>query len=309
MGEDKIAFFCIFKVIVSFFATLSLMKIRCPVPSCRSPSFHKDGCFFRHDDSKFIQRYRCNKCKKCFSAATFQPTYKQKKRRINFQLLKLLCSGVSMRGAGRILNIHYITVARKLKFLAKRSRKSHEKFLKNFPKVKIIQFDDVITSEHTKCKPLAITLAVKEGSREILGTQVSSMPAMGHLSKIALKKYGSRKDTRVQGIRKLFKTLQGVTDVNLEMMSDEHPFYPMQVRRFFPKAIHKCYKGRKACIAGQGELKKGGYDPLFSLNHTAAMLRANINRLFRKTWCTTKKIQALEDHLMIYTYYHNHVLL
>jgi hypothetical protein len=58
-------------------------------------------------------------------------------------------------------------------------------------------------------------------------------------------------------------------------------------------------------LTGQGELKVGGFDPIFSLNHTCAMLRANINRLFRKTWCTTKKMEMLEHHLAIYALYHN----
>ena len=54
--------------------------------------------------------------------------------------------------------------------------------------------------------------------------------------------------------------------------------------------------------------KKVKFDPLFSLNHTFAMLRANVNRLFRKTWCTTKKPQRLADHLALYALYHNEVL-
>jgi hypothetical protein len=62
-------------------------------------------------------------------------------------------------------------------------------------------------------------------------------------------------------------------------------------------------------VVGQGELKKVGRDPLFSLNHTCAMLRANLNRLFRRTWCTTKRIDRLEAHLWIYVRFHNEVLL
>jgi len=40
------------------------------------------------------------------------------------------------------------------------------------------------------------------------------------------------------------------------------------------EATHRTVKGRRGSIAGQGELKKIGFDPLFSLNHTCAMLRA-----------------------------------
>jgi hypothetical protein len=53
------------------------------------------------------------------------------------------------------------------------------------------------------------------------------------------------------------------------------------------------FKGGKSGVAGQDELKKVGRDPLFWVNHTLAMRRANINRLIRKTWCTTKKVQPL----------------
>jgi hypothetical protein len=39
------------------------------------------------------------------------------------------------------------------------------------------------------------------------------------------------------------------------------------------------------------------------------MLRANINRLFRRTWCTTKKKEGLMQHLAVYMDFHNRILL
>ena len=93
------------------------------------------------------------------------------------------------------------------------------------------------------------------------------------------------------------------------MMSDECTFYGPAVQRYFPQAVYHQFKGEKSSVAGQGELKKTVMDPLFSINHTFAMLRANINRLVRKTWCTTKKISRLIDHLTIYAYVHNTMLI
>ena len=61
----------------------------------------------------------------------------------------------------------------------------------------------------------------------------------------------------------------------------------------------------EAMIAGLGELKKNGRDPLFAINHTCAMLRANINRLFRRTWCTSKSLQHTQDHIDIFIDYYN----
>jgi hypothetical protein len=80
------------------------------------------------------------------------------------------------------------------------------------------------------------------------------------------------------------------------------------LRKHFPKATHIQTKGRKSSVTGQGELKKVFYDPLFSLNHTCAMMRAHICRLIRKTWCTTKDPDRLADHIAIYVNYHNREL-
>jgi hypothetical protein len=100
-----------------------------------------------------------------------------------------------------------------------------------------------------------------------------------------------------------------VLDPSVSFRSDQDPLYPPLVRRNHPGAAHYRHPGGRGCISGQGELKKKGYDPLFSLNHTCAMLRANINRLFRRTWCTTKKTECLRQHLAVYMEFHNTVLL
>ena len=46
-----------------------------------------------------------------------------------------------------------------------------------------------------------------------------------------------------------------------------------------------------------------------ALESELAMLRANINRLIRRTWCTTKRVDRLEAHLRVYADYHNRELL
>jgi len=50
--------------------------------------------------------------------------------------------------------------------------------------------------------------------------------------------------------------------------SDESQHYPQPIKNFFSQARHHSYKGKRGCVVGQGELKRGGFDPLFSLNHT-----------------------------------------
>jgi hypothetical protein len=223
-------------------------------------------------------------------------------------VFKLLCSGVSMRRTALLLRIHRKTVARKLAFLAHVSRESQERFLQSLPKVKHLQFDDLITLEHTKCKPLAVSLAVDPDTRRLLGFEVSPIPASGPLAEISRRKYGPRPNHRPRALQRLFERVRPFVAENATLSSDEDPLYGPLVKRNFPEAVHHRYPGGRGCVTGQGELKKLRFDPLFALNHTCAMLRANINRLFRRTWCTTKKRECLEQHLTLYMAFHNTVL-
>lgn len=174
---------------------------------------------------------------------------------------------------------------------------------------KIIQFDDMETFEHTKCKPLSISLSVVEGTRRILGVSVSRMAANGKLAERSRKKYGPRKDERSADRKELFTKISPFVAPDAIIKTDENPYYRRDIKRFFPKSTHLSYLGKRGAITGQGELKKVIFDPIFSLNHTAAMFRANVNRLIRRTWCTTKRADRLYAHLVIYANYHNSELL
>jgi len=211
---------------------------------------------------------------------------------------------VSQRRAAEILNLNRITVARKFLFLSLEAefilvKENHIK-----PKASAIEFDDLETFEHTKCKPLSVTLAVESKTRRILGLEVSQMSAKGLLVKKA-KKYGPRFDERSQGRERLFTRIQDLVEEGALIKSDSNPHYTEDVKKYFPLSRHKQFLGKRGSLGGQGELKKVRFDPLFSLNHTCAKLRADINRLFRRTWCTTKSKEHLYAHLVLYAQYHN----
>ena len=174
---------------------------------------------------------------------------------------------------------------------------------------KIIEFDDLESFEHSKYKPVAITLAVEYKTRKILGFATSSMPPKGATAKAAFKKYGLRKDERKIGRDEMLLGISDYVEPTALIKTDKNPYYPASIKQVFPKATHSAYRSRKARLMGQGELKTGGFDPIFSLNHTCAMLRANICRLIRKTWCTTKLMARLNDHIAIYVDFHNSVLI
>ena len=109
-------------------------------------------------------------------------------------------------------------------------------------------------------------------------------------------------------LRRLLRSLERSIDPKATFRTDSHPYYPPIIRQVFPNSSHEQVKSRRARVTGQGELKIGGWDPIFSLNHTAAMFRAHVARLVRKTWCTTKKIDCLRDRLILYMVSHNLIL-
>ena len=268
----------------------------------------KHGHYRRKSDSRFIQRYFCHQCQRTFSLAIHDPAYRQKKRRINHPLKVLLASSVSMRRAAKILGVSRHTVAKRLPFLAQLCRDRHAQFLDQSPAIRHLQLDELHTIDHTKLKPLAVAVAVCAKGRKILGVEVSSMPATGPLATKSRQKYGPRPDRRRQGLQQLLARLVSHVDHHAKIDTDSHPYYPALISRYFPQSAYRQVLGKKAAVAGQEQVQNKGHDPLFVINHTMAMLRANINRLVRRTWCTTKDPTRLADHLAIYMSVHNQML-
>ena len=222
-------------------------------------------------------------------------------------LFGILSSGVSQRRSAKLCKLSSRTVARKLIYLAKKAREENQEFLRQLEndKVEHLQFDDLITYEHTKLKPLSVSVAVDAKRRYILGAEVAIIPSFGHLAKLSRRKYGKRINEHREKLHALFMKIAPAIEFNAIVKSDEHNEYKGMVNKFLPKSNYSQHKGERATVAGLGELKKNFRDPLFPINHTLAMLRANINRLFRRTWCSTKSIKSFCDHLQIFIYFYN----
>ena len=279
----------------------------CP-SGCRAKRVRR-GHFTRRDDRKRIQRYQCGGCGGSYSDATHDLCFRQKKRSLNRTIFLLLTGVFSQRRTAIDLEINRKTVERKFIFLSQHAQGLSQQIAELRPRSDKMEFDDLESSIHTKCKPVSVCLAVVSKERWILGYCVASMPAKGKLAAISRKKYGPRTDERKAKRETLFTELKERVEPKSLIKSDQNPDYVNLVKRHFPDATHKLFKGQRGCVAGQGELKKIGYDPLFSINHTCAMLRANINRLIRRTWCTTKRQDRLDLHIGLYVLRHNLTLL
>ncbi|WP_413293557.1 transposase [Bdellovibrio sp. HCB185ZH] len=287
------------------------MKLKCPHchlqrdPQNAVRTIRKLGRYYRKSDGQHLTRFWCVRCAKSFSAATMSRAKGQKKRHLNKLIRDLLTGEMSQREIARVLKINRKTVVRKFRFAAATAKTDLRNWNEKFRPSTEVEFDDLETFEHTKCKPLSVTLMVEYSTRRILGFEVAQMPAKGRIANYARKKYGPRADHRPRARAKLFREVQEFVHPNAVIRSDSNPAYPKDVQKFFPHARHETILGGRGAVVGQGELKKLKWDPIFSLNHTCAMLRANINRLIRKTWCTTKKPGELAGHIALYVLEHN----
>src|SRR3954465_12808588 len=122
----------------------------------------RHGSYWRSSDRARIERYFCPSCRSSFSQATTHPCFGQKKRQVNFPLWGELCSGVSLRRVALLTGLARKTVDRKLRFLGQQAPRIHEVILhtrvQGHGRMTSLQFDEMESFEHTKCKPVSIPL-------------------------------------------------------------------------------------------------------------------------------------------------------
>jgi len=275
-------------------------------PNCRhGERVVKKGFYQRPSDGKRIQRYLCRCCSKQFSDQIRSIDYRHRKRSINHMAFLMLCKGVSQRGAAFMLNVKPETIARRVVRFGLVAEAHLAAYRASRPQATAVMFDEMESFEHTKCKPLTIPIAVEAKTRKILALKVGQIAAKGPLAAISRKKYGPRPCERSACLDRVLTDIQSCVAPDAMITTDRSHHYPAKVKHFFPEAQHATVRGRRGCVVGQGELKRGGFDPLFSLNHTYAMIRDNIKRLTRRTWCTTKRRDRLELLIYLYAYFHN----
>lgn len=200
------------------------------------------------------------------------------------------------------------TVVRKLFWLSQ--QKDHN--INPLLDLEHIQIDELESIEHTKLKPLTIPLCVSSRFK-ILGFSVGQIPAKGKLAHLSRAKYGVREDEREKALTELFENLKKqIAKDPISITTDSHPMYPRFIKRYFPGSEHvqvlsRDHLKKKQELVYSAERKKV-FDPLFALNHRCGMLRSDMRRLTRKSWCTTKKIKNLRAHLELYKNYHNEFL-
>ncbi len=272
----------------------------CPSFTLGKTQFIKKGFFTVKRTNQRVRRFQCKKCLSTFSSRTFKPDFRHKKPDLNFKLAQLLVEGASLRACSRILGLTYFNTYLKFLWLQKIVNLKRGSFSWTAQK---LQFDELETIHHTKCKPLSVALIVNE-RYELLGAQVAEMPAKGRLAEFSRAKYGPRLDQRPEKLKSLFTDLKrSLSEAPLLIESDQKPGYSKIVQEFFPNSSYKQHcRAEKVRLQDRlhEKLQKRTFDPLFAINHKCALLRSHIKRLTRRSWCTTKKPENLQLHLDLF---------
>jgi hypothetical protein len=243
----------------------------------------------------------CKACSKSFSTRTLSPTYGQKRSDLNWPIYIYQSSGVSIRRIAKNLGCTYKTAFLKYKWVGKAAK---EYCLKQKFSVDTLQFDELLTIEHTKLKPLSVAIAVSDDYK-ILGVQVGTIPASGKLAAISRNKYGPREDESLQKTKELLTQVSSQLSSPLKSIkSDAKPGYKSIIKEIYKDTPyeqfiaeeHKEKKREQKYLKSQKHI----HDPLFAVNHMCARLRDHTKRLARRSWCTTKLKENLELALYIY---------
>ena len=289
------------------------LKRQCPNKNCKSHQgsndrfYKKKGYYKTRWNHQPVPRYQCLHCQKSFSSHTFNRTYRQKKPYLNEDIFRLYCSGTTQRRIAILLGVNVKTVVPKFLFLSKNAHEEHVLRLKQKAfDITEVQFDEMLSFEHTRLKPLSIALAVQSDNYKVIDIQVAQSHYQGRLSSIALKKYGIRKDESRLARFHVLKTLESQIRTTCHITTDAKPHYSLEVRHYFPKANLKQIRNRGNRLKRLLQARRRNIqDPMFGLNLVAARIRHDLSRMGRKVWTTTKKAERLQSHLMLFVAYQN----
>lgn len=219
---------------------------------------------------------------------------------LNNRLADLLIRGNTLRDSARMIGMTYKNTYNKYLWLTTQVALIRPKLKWS---AKTLQFDEMETIHHTKCKPLSIALMVNE-NYQVLSAQVAEMPAKGRLAAFSRKKYGPRTDERDLVMEQSFGAIKMQLAKSPEkLMSDAKASYRKFVINHFPNAeyeVHSRVSKDRHRDRLHEKLKKREFDPIFALNQRCALLRASIRRLARRSWCTTKRPENLQGHLDLF---------
>ena len=255
---------------------------------CRSKDLRKRGSY--KSKTGAVQRFQCKACGKTQTKRTNSPTYRLKKQKLAKKIEAMYCERMSLRGIARVLKVDRKTVN---KYFLRGAYKARSANLKNLEEKGIVttyvQFDALETFEHTKKRPLGVYLSARAKTGELIAAKVhkTDIRALA-MSQNKIREWNAQTDKETALVDFLLETQKAFNRVYTTLGCDG---YRAQIKT----AKEVC--GNNVEVVTLGENKK--------IDLSIRKLRNDISRLSRKSLCSTKKAERLQNHLDLYIHYHN----
>ena len=238
------------------------------------------------------QRYQCKACLKTFTKRTGSLNYRHRVQHLREKIKEMYCEGMSLRAIGRVLKIHRITVE---KYFLECSQISRECNLKKLSqggiKTTYVQFDELETFERTKKRPLGVEVSVRAKTGEIISTKVCRIPVKAlAVSKKYIEKWNSNIN-RENAITDMLLETEKAMNKDYAMVACDNATQPVRIAKDF-------FGDHRVQVYNSGAENK-------RIDLAFLKMRQDISRLRRRTLATTKRADRLQNHLDLYTDYHN----
>ena len=285
----------------------------CPYLRCSNHRRPRDGFFVRFGSYRVrnkpsaIPRFRCRACGRTFSRQTFRADYRLKLTQITGRLWWLLVSGVSLRQAGRILQLSRSTVSDRLRRFGGHSRLLHARFIRSVNLCGSFHLDEIETFEHHRIhKPLTVAVLMHSHSFLLLSSPVGTLRTRASKESWTKQRrtafessHGRRLNESNHVVSTCLKALDSITaHRSIELWTDEKPSYAALLK-------HTRQKRRIEHHTIRSTLPRTTSNPLFPINHMENMLRYGISRLIRQSFLASKKKEMLDAHLSLHRVWWN----
>ena len=290
----------------------------CPFksPECSSsPSFQyqRRGYFTRACDGRSVQRFQCKGCRRTFSTQTFRLDHRLRRTRLDIPIFLQFTSKVTQRKAAKNLRCDRGMIAHRLKLWGEHCKAFHEQRMRERTQAQnwagCFLLDELETFEHNRrLRPVTVPVLVHKPSYCVLHVAVGTLPPRKPLSKANQRKLeeierleGKRRSESQAKVGECFAALDRVTGPRptVRVSTDEKRSYATLLRRRFgTRLVHE---------RTSSKAPRTYRNPLFTVNHTLAMLRDGLSRLVRRNWAASKQREKLEWHLWIWIAWRNYV--
>lgn len=305
--------------------------MKCPTTNCHSHVIKK-GKLYLKADRTYVQRYQCIICKKNFiNRNKIERKPNEKLYSTRKDVAELYCRGMSLRDISKTLKVSRTTVMSKLDLVSNEIENKLRDYANfnfnshhedNYKRTPIIVFDEMETYEHTKLKPLSITIAYDVINKKIVDIQVATFFPKGRfVSELKKKphlriKYeiakrqrdDNRTETTKNVLNNVKKYLEGNSNTPL-FITDGKAGYVSILREVFKTYRHEVIISREV-VENFIKYDKYGISHKHikekaSLDSVCAIMRAKLSRLRRDSFIHTKKIINLQKNLFLFMDYWN----